>query len=397
MSFENSALIVGAGIGGLAAAISLRQAGWDVRVFERAASPRELGFALLLAPNAMHALGALGLAEAARRGGWVATDGQMRRPDGTVLRRFNTATARALLDEDTVCILRTVLHGALLDAVGRDAISAAREVTGFTSSGEGVELTIANGTTASGRILIAADGVGSLIRRRLHPAEGAPRRSGLLAIRGVARDAVQHLGHASGAQYFGRGLEAGVARAGEREVYWYLSLRADLLARQRAGEGTAVGSGTAAEIAERCTSEFHEPFRAIVRATSTDDLRLDALFDREPMDDWGAGPVTLLGDAAHPMLPHAGQGAAQALEDAVALGQVLDAAGDNGAPEAALRRYERVRSARTRVVVKLARSNARVGSLKSGLGCWIRDLGIRFVPESVILKQLVALGRPPAP
>src|SRR5258705_8701230 len=133
MAPGRTALIVGAGIGGLAAAIALKRAGWEGRVFERAASPRELGFALLLAPNAMHALGALGLADTARRGGAIATDGEMRRPDGTVLRTFNNSTARALLDEDTVCILRQVLHGALLDAVGREAIAVASEVTRFTS------------------------------------------------------------------------------------------------------------------------------------------------------------------------------------------------------------------------------------------------------------------------
>jgi len=392
---KNSALIVGAGIGGLTAALALRRAGWDVRVFERAVSPRELGFALLLAPNAMHALGALGLADVARRGGAIATNGEMRRPDGTVLRRFDTAAARALLDEDAVCILRTVLHGALLDAVGLDTVALDSAVTGFTSSHDGVALTLANGRTESGDILVGADGVGSLIRRQLHPGEAAPRRSGLLAIRGVALDEVHHLGNASGAQYFGRGFEAGVARAGEREVYWYMSLRADQLARRSLGEGGfPIDSGSPAALAERCASRFHEAFRAIVRATRAEDLRLDELFERDLSDDWGEGRVTLLGDAAHPMLPHAGQGAAQALEDAVTLGHVLR---DTTPADAALRRYERARAARTRAVVQLAKRNARMGSIKSAAGCWMRDLVIRLVPASVILKSLVAFGRPPIP
>jgi len=379
------ALIVGAGIGGLAAAVALRRVGWDVRVFERAASPRELGFALLLAPNAMHALGELGLGDAVRRSGFVATSGEMRRPDGTVLRRFDIASVRMVLDEDTVCILRPVLHGALLAEVGLSSIDLESAASGFVTHPDGVYLTLADGRSAEGHILVGADGVASAVRMQLHPKERPPSPSGLLAVRGVARDVVAHLGGASGVQYFGRGLEAGLARAGEREVYWYLSIKAAHFDEPR----------DSMAVAERCAAQFHEPFRAIVRATPREDLRLDELFERVPISPWGHGAVTLLGDAAHPMLPHAGQGAAQALEDAVVLGSSLRGVDNQSAIEAALRRYERVRIPRTRAVVALAKRNARMGSIDNAVGCWMRDQVIRFIPQAVVLKSLVALGKPP--
>jgi 2-polyprenyl-6-methoxyphenol hydroxylase-like FAD-dependent oxidoreductase len=146
-------------------------------------------------------------------------------------------------------------------------------------------------------------------------------------------------------------------------------------------------------VRDRCLDGFHPPFRTIVSATRPEDMRLDALFDRAPLGAWGRGRITLLGDAAHPMLPHAGQGAAQALEDAVALAAALDADAD---PAMALRRYEAVRAERTRAIVTLSRRNARVGSLKGAFACWLRDTAIRFVPESLILRSLIAISRPPA-
>jgi len=145
-------------------------------------------------------------------------------------------------------------------------------------------------------------------------------------------------------------------------------------------------------VLERLVPKFDPRFRAIVTATRPDDMRLDELFDRAPLAEWGRGRVTLLGDAAHPMLPHAGQGAAQAMEDAVALGRAFMTGGD---VEHARREYERVRIARTTEVVNLARRNARLGSLDSAFGCWLRETAIRWIPERAILRRLVALGKPP--
>src|SRR5262249_13101092 len=144
-----------------------------------------------------------------------------------------------------------------------------------------------------------------------HPAEPPLRPSGLFALRGVVIGIQQRLGGLSGLQYFGRGTEAGVAKAGGDSIYWYLSTPADYVKS---------GSLEPVEVAHRVSADFEERFQTIVRATRPEDIRLDELSDRDPMRVWGKGCVTLLGDAAHPMLPHAGQGAAQALEDAVTLG-----------------------------------------------------------------------------
>jgi 2-polyprenyl-6-methoxyphenol hydroxylase-like FAD-dependent oxidoreductase len=102
--------------------------------------------------------------------------------------------------------------------------------------------------------------------------------------------------------------------------------------------------------------------------------------------------VTLLGDAAHPMLPHAGQGAAQALEDAVTLGRALR---EDLAPEASLRRYEAIRGPRTRAIAMVARRNARMASLEHPIACWLRNRVLQFIPDRLILRTLIEMGKAP--
>jgi 2-polyprenyl-6-methoxyphenol hydroxylase-like FAD-dependent oxidoreductase len=114
-------------------------------------------------------------------------------------------------------------------------------------------------------------------------------------------------------------------------------------------------------------------------------MRLDPLFVRDPLTAWGAGPITLLGDAAHPVLPHTGQGATLALQDAVALGLALRAAGQ---PAAALRRYESVRQPPSVRLVRSGPRVARITTTRSVLVGWIRDAAIRFAPLRAIARGM---------
>ncbi|HXF75181.1 MAG TPA: FAD-dependent monooxygenase [Methylomirabilota bacterium] len=369
------ALIVGAGIGGLAAAVALRRAGWQVRIFERAASPRELGFALNLAPNAMAALRELGLDQPLIGEGHIVREAEIRTLAGRTLRRIHVSPAsNEAADARSVIALRPVLHGALLNAIEPSALGLGSEVIGFEANQRGVAIRIKGGRAAYGDILIGADGVASAVRRQLHPHEPPPRSSGYYAVRGVAHQAARHLGALSAALYLGKGMEAAAARASLSAVYWYMSL----LSRDLPGE---IFDPVAR--ANRLAARLDACYQAIVQNTKAEDIRFDELLDRDPIENWGAGPVTLLGDAAHPMLPHAGQGAAQALEDAVALGLTLKHRREDFA--AALRRYERVRSARTGRIVKLARRLARMTTTKSALKTALRTAAVRFLPEQALL------------
>jgi len=369
MTPPRTALIVGAGIGGLAAGVALGRAGWQVRIHERAASPRELGFALLLAPNAMAALEELGLADTVRAAGISATRFEVRHADGRVIRAF-----RAQPGGRMVVALRPVLHGALLNAVAREALTLGSEVVDVTSAGAQAELTLKDGRTERADVVIGADGVGSVVRRLLHPEEAPPAPSGFTALRGVAHGVGHHLGDLAGAGYLGAGIEAAAARASAESVYWYLSLLSP---------DVAAWPKNPREIADRATRGFDPRFRAILDATTDDDMRLDELSIRRPLRQWGAGRITLLGDAAHPVLPHTAQGAAQALEDAVALGLALAGA----APvEQSLRDYERIRIPRTSRLIAMGPRIASMTTTRSSMRIAVRTALLRFAPESLLAK-----------
>jgi 2-polyprenyl-6-methoxyphenol hydroxylase-like FAD-dependent oxidoreductase len=152
---DRSVAVVGAGIGGLAAALALRSAGFAVRVYEREAQSRDLGFALLLAPNAMSALRELGQADAIVTAGAAARRGEIRRLDGKTLRRIDSTRVTERLGEPAIVALRPVLHGALLEAVGEEALVLGRRATGCTASEAGATVHFEGGEHVRARIVVA--------------------------------------------------------------------------------------------------------------------------------------------------------------------------------------------------------------------------------------------------
>ena len=371
-----TALIVGAGIGGLSAGIALRQAGWNIRILERASSPRELGFGLGLAPNAIAALRSLGIADQIIARGFQPTRGELRRMDGTVLKRADVPP-RALR-RPMVMALRPVLHGSLLEAVGAGAVTPS-EAVGFTVSGPRVTLHLANGDAVEGDLLVGADGTGSIVRHVLHPSEPPPRPCGIVAVRGAVHGVRHHLGDLHGVYYLGPGVESAIIRASDTGIYWFLSLARELV---------PAGMTDPAAILAFMSPRFDATFRAVTSAT--DDLRYDELVDRDPIPFWGKDMVTLLGDAAHPLLPHTGQGAAQAIVDAVTLGNRLKGDIDIGS---ALRSYERDRMSRTAKLLWQGRRTARLMRMSSPLACYVREAVLRMIPVSAVVRVLTAVNR----
>src|SRR5579859_7212113 len=333
------AIIIGAGPGGLAAAIALRQVGIAVKVFEAAQELRPIGAGLTLWTNAVKATDQLGLTAAiqARAGGEVG--GEIRSWRGPVLARIPATMLARTFGAANIAIHRAELQAAMLDVLDVGIVETGARCLSFAQDADEVRVQLADGREVRGDLLIGADGIHSVVREQLFGISSL-RYAGYTAWRGVTHVPDAAFPPGRGFLTLGPGGHMGFVHIGPSQVYWFAALNA------AAGGQDAPRGGRHAVLAH--FGGWHGPIRAIVAATAEAAILRTDLYDRPPILRWTAGRVTLLGDAAHPMTPNLGQGACQALEDAVVLARCLQARDDI---PAALGRYETARIPRTTAVV----------------------------------------------
>ncbi|MDX6624181.1 MAG: hypothetical protein QOE75_2113 [Solirubrobacterales bacterium] len=367
MAGERTAAVVGAGIGGLAAGISLTEVGFSVTHYEKSPEPRELGAGLGIWPNGVRALRALGLDELVAQG--LDQAGGVRRADGRMLAGFKAGAIERRFGEPILGLHRAELHKALLAARGPGAVRWGTTVEAVEAgdAGEGAGLRFTGGSSARADLVVGADGLRSAVRASLL-GDGEPRDAGIVAYRGVAELAAE----VPAGEWWGVGSVAGVLPLRGGLVYWYFGARGE----------DAPGA------LERLTAEYDPVVGEVVALTSPEEVLVHQLCDRDPVRSWSRGPATLLGDAAHPMLPFIGQGAGAALEDAVELGRALAAE-----PEipAALARYESRRVERVALFVKTSRRAAAIALPRSALARRLRDTLLPRLPESTRLRQFAPI------
>jgi salicylate hydroxylase len=353
-----SVIVAGAGIGGLAAALGLMRAGHRVRVFERARRLGEVGAGLTVTPNGTRVLRWLGAWPALARRAVQPPTGELRNGvSGEVLavRRLGEGV-RERYGAEYCLVHRADLHGALLEgvrALDPAAVVAAEGFDALLDNGAGgVRARLASGAVAEADLLVGADGLRSDVRRALFGTE-APPFAGYVAWRGLAPvDAVPPalLAHASCMFLGPRNILLRYLVRGGELVNLACIGRSDRWTE----EGWSVPA-THEELLEPL-SGWHPDVHALVRAVPSEALFKWGLFSREPLVRWSAGCATLLGDAAHPMLPFLGQGAVMALEDAALLVRAVGAA---GSVSEALALYEGARRPRADAVMALSAENGR--------------------------------------
>jgi salicylate hydroxylase len=356
------ALIAGAGLGGLACACCLLKAGFDVDIFEQAPALGEVGAGIQISANAMHVLRHLELEDAVLRIGV--------RPKAYVFRLYDTGEVVqqfALSDE------HEQRHGApytqahradfhdLLTARARelkpDVVHLNHKVTGFTESRDGATLHFADGTSARGDIVVAADGLKSVIRQTIvgevqatYTGDGAWRI--LVPVERLPGDFLDQVmsvfmgpGRHVVCYYIRRGALlnfVGIIEAEPLEESWTLKLPWERLKADYVG--------------------WHPAIQAVIDAADRDQCYRWSLYNRPPVRTWSTARATLLGDAAHPTLPYLAQGAAMAIEDGAVLARALQ---NTDSIASALAVYERNRVDRTARVVAQSTDNRRLFHLRS--------------------------------
>lgn len=368
-------VVVGGGIGGLAAALAMRREGFAPVVYERAPALLEVGAAIAVWPNAFGVLERLGLGETVLgRAGRIGHARWLGR-DGRVYNHFDfPETGRP-----AIALHRADLQGALLRALPPESVHLDKTFVGFDARGEEVLARFDDGEEVACDVLVGADGLHSRVRAQVL-GDGEPVYRGYNVWRGVARIEHASIEPHTASEVYGEGRRFGIGPVGLGRTGWWAT----------ANEPSAVQE-SADEHGPKLLRMFEgwcAPVRELIEATPSETILRNAAYDRPASARWGVGRVTLLGDAIHPMTPNLGQGGCVAVEDAAVLARCLAKYAD---ARAALRAYERVRRTRAARVASYSRRYGVFGQWQSHAATRMRARLLSNVPESLGRRLLSSL------
>ncbi|HEY1528466.1 MAG TPA: FAD-dependent monooxygenase [Candidatus Angelobacter sp.] len=369
-------LIAGGGIGGLSAAIALRQAGFDVEVYERASAIREVGAGVTLMSNALTALTCLGLDQRIRDAGDHLDRTEFQNTRGGIIKKVTFTEIERECGSPSIGVVRPELMATLHEAATDIPIHTNSRCVGYKQTRDEVVLRLEDGREIRGSLLIGADGVWSTIRAQVLN-DGEPYYGGATSWRAVIEsdpdDEILRgsvfivLGHST--------MRGGGWYVGRNQISWFFGINTPA--------GGVDEAGKLKSVLRKHLKGWSGPISRLLERTPEEKILRTDTYARNPVKKWGDVRVTLMGDAAHAMGNAIGQGAAQAIEDAVILADTLAATDDL---IAGLRRYEDRRMPRTHLAQMATRASGSAPQLEKRYLAWYRDLKLRRVPEEVFIN-----------
>ena len=379
---DNRVIVIGAGLSGLATAAALHHGGVPVTVFERSEEMRPVGAIIGVAANAASGLERIGqgkLVEEAcipvQRLDYVSWAG---RP----LAHMPIADVARSLGTRTYIALRADIQLGLLRSLPADAVQLRSTCTGFQQDDEGATARFEGGREERGMALIGADGIRSAVREQLRHDE--PRYSGYAGWRGVAQIDPQPLPPGLARQVLGSGRTFGTFGLTGGRMYWWASMKMP----PRQGD-SADGRKADVLAAFRGAPSL---VQQVLQATEESAILRNDISDRPPVESWGDGRVTIVGDAAHATTPNTGEGGSHALRDGILVGERLteikDSLNDASEVRAALGRFEALRIPETAEVVNRAAEIGEFLHKTNPLMCFVRDqIFYRATPQRIWRKR----------
>jgi 2-polyprenyl-6-methoxyphenol hydroxylase-like FAD-dependent oxidoreductase len=386
-----SAVVVGGGIGGLTAAVALRQVGWRVTVLEQAPMFGEIGAGITLLSNGLRCLDAIGLGEAVRGSGLPMLALGMRTPAGRWLSRLDgdSANLQAQIGTTSIVIHRAELHRILREALPATDLLAGVTTTDITGGADGGPAEVRfrhqdHDVALDADLVVGADGVHSWVRAQRWPDAPAPIYSGSTTWRAITAPSSTAVTEMS--LSWGQGTEFGVMPIVDGRTYWYAAANAEETQRNPDELGEL----------RRLFGTWHEPIPTVLARTPPQAVLRHDIYRLPKLDSYYRGCVALLGDAAHAMTPNLGQGGGQALEDAIVLAAAVSRASSTAT---ALSEYDHERRARTQAMSKTATWQLRFGQqLRSPIAVAVRNGAVALTPNRVALLAIARYGKwfPPA-
>ncbi|MDQ2998040.1 MAG: FAD-dependent monooxygenase [Chloroflexota bacterium] len=375
----NDAIIIGGGIGGLTAAIALQRRGIAAHVYEAAPELHTVGAGIWVPVNALQVLERLGVAHALRHAGAMLERAELLDYRGDVLQTVDLRAIEQRYGFATIAIHRARLHQALVAQLAEGTLHLGKACRQIDQDAQAARVQFADGSTAQGNVILAADGVRSVVRRQLFP-EAQLRYSGQSSYRAIVRAPLPPELEKGGQEIWGRGCRFGFSSINGGDVYWYATLDSPPGVKESAEQAKAQ--------LQQLFAPFPAPVSALIAAAEAQQLIRTDMYDLRPMLAWHHGRVALLGDAAHATTPNLGQGGAQAIEDAWVLAESL---AHHAAPADAFAAYQRVRQTKATMIVNRSWQVGKLAHLKNPLGRALRNALMRGVPSSVGQKQSDAL------
>lgn len=365
--------IIGAGIGGLTAALAFKQKGFNITVYESATEIKPVGAGIGIANNAMQIFKKLNVHEKIESAGVKVssmniTDHQLRSLSVMDLTEFELKYGVC-----NISIHRAVLQNILVEEIGFENIKLSKRLFKIEQN-ENVKLIFEDGSAETADVVIAADGINSVIRKQLFDSSQI-RDTNQICWRGVSKISLPKDYNNKAVEAWGNGKRFGFVQINSQDIYWYAVVNESLVNQHENN-------------LHDLFKDFHTDVLNIIENTSDDTIIKNRIIDLKPIHKWYNKNVCLLGDAAHATTPNLGQGACQAIEDAYLLAELYQ---ENKPIETVFEEYQKLRIKKAHEIVKSSWSIGKIAHLESGFLIYFRNLIMRSIPTSANNLQLKSI------